>query len=56
MNLYQQLIKELLAQKEAGIEIGNAIMFCSQNAFELQARFDMGESTSKLVEFCLANK
>lgn len=56
MNLYQQLIKLLIARKENGEDIGNAIPYCSQNAFELVDLYEQGTTIEDIVIECLKHK
>lgn len=56
MNLYQELIRQLLERKANGEDIGNAIPYCSQNAWELQTLHDQGTSVHDIVLECLKHK
>lgn len=56
MNVYQEVIRNLKELKANGVDIGNAIRYCSDNAFELTALHSTGKHIQYLVNKCLENK
>lgn len=54
--IYQMMIKALQQLQASGTDIGNAIRYCSDNAFDLVHKYENGTSLDELLSICLNNK
>lgn len=54
--IYQMIVKALLERKRTGTDIGLAIKYCTDNAFDLVQKYEEGSTVPELVKLCLANK
>ncbi|AQW89052.1 hypothetical protein pEaSNUABM50_00551 [Erwinia phage pEa_SNUABM_50] len=54
--IYQMIIRELNRIRNEGTDIGKAIKYCTENAFDLVQMHDDGKTVNELVKICLAHK
>lgn len=50
------IIRELNRIRTEGTNIGNAIKYCTENAFDLVQMYEDGKSINELVDMCLVHK
>ncbi|AFC21974.1 hypothetical protein GAP32_514 [Cronobacter phage vB_CsaM_GAP32] len=54
--IYQMIVKALKEMQEYGTDIGNAVKYCSENAFDLVQKYEEGTALEELLSICLDNK
>lgn len=54
--IYQMIIRELNRLRNEGIDIGNAIHYCTENIFDLVEMYDSGLNVDELLSVCMNNK
>lgn len=54
--IYQMIVKALKELQASGTDIGNAVRYCSDNAFDLVQKYEEGTSIDDLLMICLNHK
>ena len=54
--IYQMIVKALKELQQNGTDIGMAVKYCSDNAFELVQLYEAGSSIDELLSICMENK
>lgn len=50
------IVKALNELKASGTDIGNAVRYCSENAFDLVQKYEEGTPLDDLLTICLNHK